>query len=199
MKPTRIIFDSRTDCCIYEHLFSYLSTMKLTATILFFLISLFGTQTILAQGTQLFRLGEGMIRIAEPGQLADTLTVWGDVSGAGRYIVPRGTTPHELISYARGFQSRGAGELVELDWSRQRIEVNITTFNPENRSTTVERFTFRFQDPYPIDLYTYPLQNNQIVTLELKRNATILDYIRFAAPITTFLATTYFLIDRLME
>ena len=172
-----------------------------------FLISILfsgaGWQSLHAQGTQVFRLGEGMVRIAEPGQLADTLAVWGDINNSGRYIVPRGTTPHELISYARGISRTGTGaggaDQVQLDWSKRRVEINISTFNSETGIETVERFTYRFNEPYPPELRTYQLRNDQIVTVELKRTATILDYVRFVAPITTFIASTYFLIERLTD
>lgn len=153
-------------------------------------------------GSQVFRLGEGMVRIAEAGQLADTLAVWGDVSNAGRYIVPRGTTPHELLSYARGISRTGAGaggDQVQLDWSKRRVEINISTFDPETGIETVENFEFRYSEPFPAELRTYMLQNDQIITVEIKRSATILDYIRFISPITTFAASTYFLIDRLLD
>jgi hypothetical protein len=176
--------------------------MKMNFRLLFLTIVVFfgfGWQLLSAQGTQVFRLGEGMVRIAEPGQLADTLAVWGDVSNSGRYIVPRGTTPHELISYARGIQSRGSSDQIELDWSQRRIEINISTFNKQTGIETVERFTYRYNDPFPTELRTYQLQNDQIITVEVKRSATILDYIRFVAPVTTFIATTYFLIERLSE
>ncbi|TVQ02588.1 MAG: hypothetical protein EA359_11355 [Balneolaceae bacterium] len=168
-----------------------------------FLLFGFGWQLSSAQGTQVFRLGEGMVRIAEPGQLADTLAVWGDVSNSGRYIVPRGTTPHELISYARGITrtgiGTGGGDQVQLDWSKRRVEINISTFNKQTGIETVERFTYRFNEPYPTALRTYQLRNDQIITVEVKRSATILDYVRFVAPITTFIASTYFLIERLSD
>ena len=161
------------------------------------------THDVKAQaGSQVFRLGEGMVRIAEAGQLADTLAVWGDVSNAGRYIVPRGTTPHELLSYARGITRTGVGaggDQVQLDWSKRRIEINISTFDPETGIETVENFEFRYSDPFPPELRTYRLRNDQIVTVEVKRSATVLDYIRFISPITTFVASTYFLIDRLLD
>lgn len=171
------------------------------AAALFFILS--SHDIIKAQtGSQVFRLGEGMVRIAEAGQLADTLAVWGDVSNAGRYIVPRGTTPHELLSYARGITRTGVsagGDQVQLDWSKRRIEINISTFNRETGIETVENFEFRYSDPFPAELRTYRLQNDQIVTVEVKRTATILDYIRFVAPITTFAASTYFLIERILD
>ena len=159
-------------------------------------------ESINAQGSQVFRLGEGMVRIAEAGQLADTLSVWGDVSNAGYYIVPRGTTPHQLISYARGISRTGVGgggDQVQLDWSQRRIEINISTYDRESGRESVERFTYKYNEPFPAELRNYQLKNDQIVTIEIKRSATILDYVRFVAPITTFIASTYFLIERLSD
>jgi hypothetical protein len=159
----------------------------------------FGWQQLSAQGSQVFRLGEGMVRIAEPGQLADTLAVWGDVSNSGMYIVPRGTTPHELISYARGIQRSGTSDQIELDWSNRRIEINISTYDRETGIETIESFTFRYDEPYPPELRRYQLRSDQIVTVEVKRNATILDLVRFVAPVTTFIVTIILLTERLIE
>ncbi|HCI72301.1 MAG TPA: hypothetical protein DHV30_17575, partial [Balneola sp.] len=57
----------------------------------FLITILFGLgQDLIAQNQQLytsqqFRLGERIIRISEPGQLADSVNVWGDVGSSGRY------------------------------------------------------------------------------------------------------------------
>lgn len=75
--------------------------------------------------SQQFRLAEGMVRIAEPGQIADTLSLWGDVAAPGRYIVSRGTTVNQLISYARGPLSIRSGE-TDLDWSEVRLNIRIS-------------------------------------------------------------------------
>ena len=173
--------------------------LSIIAALMFFIA---GQDVLKAQaGSTVFRLGEGMVRIAEAGQLADTLAVWGDVSNAGRYIVPRGTTPHELLSYARGIARAGTtgGDQVQLDWSKRRVEINISTFDRETGIETVENFEFRYSDPFPAELRMYQLRNDQIITVEVKRSATILDYIRFVSPITTFAASTYFLLERLLD
>ena len=174
--------------------------LSIIAALMFFIA---GQDVLKAQaGSTVFRLGEGMVRIAEAGQLADTLAVWGDVSNAGRYIVPRGTTPHELLSYARGITRTGVGaggDQVQLDWSKRRVEINISTFDRETGIETVENFEFRYSDPFPAELRMYQLRNDQIITVEVKRSATVLDYIRFVSPITTFAASTYFLLERLLD
>lgn len=88
----------------------------------------------------MFRLSEGFVRIAEPGQIADTLSVWGDINAPGRYIIPRGTTVHELISYARGpIGSRTAGQ--NLDWSKVRLEINVSRFQENSGTESIFSYT----------------------------------------------------------
>lgn len=57
-------------------------------------------QTRQTPTSQQFRLGDRIIRISEPGQLSDSVNVWGDVGSSGRYLVPKGTDLTELISYS---------------------------------------------------------------------------------------------------
>lgn len=148
-----------------------------------------------------FRMAEGFVRIAEPGQLADTLTVWGDISAPGRYIVPRGTKPHELISYARGPANRlyGGGNEVALDWSKLRLEISISTYHPERGEETVQSYEFRYSDPFPSDLREYRLRNDQIISLEVKRRPSFVDYLRVLGPVLSVTTTTILLIDRLQN
>lgn len=174
----------------------------LSILLLSLLIFSLKTETSQAQaGSQLFRMAEGFVRIAEPGQLADTVTVWGDVSSPGRYIIPRGTKPHELISYARGPQSRlyGGGNEVALDWSKLRLELSISTYHPETGNETVETYEFRYSDPFPADLRDYELQNDQIVSLQVKRRPSFVDYLRVLGPVLSVTTTTILLIDRLQN
>ncbi|MDZ7720008.1 MAG: hypothetical protein U5K72_14420 [Balneolaceae bacterium] len=166
------------------------------------LIFSFKTETVQSQnlGRAMFQMAEGFVRIAEPGQLADTVTVWGDISSAGRYIIPRGTKPHELISYARGPQTRmsGGGQEVALDWSKLRLELSISTYHPE-RGRTVQSYEFRYSDPYPAELRNYRLQNDQIVSLQVKRRPGLTDYLRVLGPVLSVTTTTILLIDRLQN
>ena len=152
-------------------------------------------------GRTMFQMAEGYIRIAEPGQLADTVSVWGDVSSSGRYIIPRGTKPHELVSLARGPQSRlyGGGNEVALDWSKLRLELSISTYHPDTGRETVETYEFRYSDPYPAALREYELQNDQILSLQVKRRPSIADYLRVLGPILSVTTTTILLVDRLQN
>lgn len=146
----------------------------------------------------LFRMAEGFVRIAEPGQLSDTLSVWGDVNSPGRYIVPRGTKVHELISYARGpIQSRQT--IQNLDWSQLRLEISISRPQPNEDQDRVTSYEFRYDDPYPSELRDYRLGNDSIVSLEIKRKPSFVDWLRVVSSIVGTTATTIIIVDRLTE
>jgi hypothetical protein len=81
--------------------------------------------------SQQFRMADRIVRIAEPGQLADTINVWGDVNSPGRYLIPKGTALPEVISYSFGPTGIRDRETT-LDWSRLRVEVNVSDYNAEN-------------------------------------------------------------------
>ena len=145
--------------------------------------------------SQQFRLAERVIRIAEPGQLADSVNVWGDVGSAGRYVVPKGTTLPKLISYSFGPRTLRDGQ-TELDWSKMRVEVNIQEYNVEKGSQTIEKFRYRFEEPFPDGMATYTLKNNQTVTLRVKRKASFRDYVGVIAPVITAIATSFLAVER---
>lgn len=172
-----------------------------TSLIAFIAILLLSTDLLQAQTrtvpqSQQFRLAEGMVRIAEPGQLADTVSVWGDINAPGRYIIPRGTSVDQLISYARGPISVRTGETL-LDWSELRLEVTITSYNKEDGTQTVQNHRFHYRDQFPLELREYKLRNEDIVTFEIKRRPAFVDYVRVIAPIVSTVATTLLIIDRL--
>ncbi|MBP3192527.1 hypothetical protein [Natronogracilivirga saccharolytica] len=145
--------------------------------------------------SQMFRLGEGVVRIAEPGEIADTLSLWGDVSAPGRYIVPRGTTVHELISYARGPISLRTGETT-LDWSEVRLEVAISRVNPETGEEEVTNFRYRYNEPVPADMRGFKLQGDDMVSLQVRRRPIFRDYVQVVAPAVSLLLNAILLYDR---
>lgn len=146
--------------------------------------------------SQQFRLGERIIRIAEPGQLADSVNVWGDVGSAGRYIIPKGTTLPKLISYGFGPRTLRDGQ-TELDWSKMRVEVNIQEFNEVLGMNTIEKFSYRFEEEFPEGMHTVLLKNNQTITVRVKRKPTFRDYLGVIAPTISAIATSIIVIDRL--
>ncbi len=146
--------------------------------------------------TQAFRLAEGFVRIAEPGQLADTLSVWGDVNSPGRYIVPRGTTFNELLSYARGpVNSYNAGQ--NIDWNKLRLDVIVSTYSKETGTEEFINFQIQYTSDFPPELRSLVLKNDDIVAVESKRQPGFLDYLRVFSTIVSAVATTIIVLDRI--
>jgi hypothetical protein len=169
----------------------------LTSILTMFFLSF--SNMILAQTQQLFtsqqfRLGERIIRISEPGQLADSINVWGDVGSSGRYLIPKGTTLSELISYSFGPRTLRDGQ-TELDWSKMRVEINVQEYDKENKRQTIEKFRIRFEEPFPVEMNKFELKNNHTVTLRVKRKPTFRDYLGIIAPVISSIATTIIIID----
>jgi len=168
---------------------------------LFITIAQITVEAQVRQGQQLyqsqqFRLGERIIRVAEPGQLADTLNVWGDVNSPGRYLVPKNTTLPQLISYSFGPQTIRDRES-NLDWSKMRVEVNISEYSQEKGQETVKNFKYKFDEPLPQGMRNFDLQNNQVVAIQVKRKPAFIDYVRVIAPVISGVATSILIIERL--
>lgn len=175
--------------------------MKFLPGITVFILVLMSVQTLQAQNrqtpqSQQFRLGERIIRIAEPGQLADSVNVWGDVGSSGRYLVPKGTTLPLLLTYSYGPQTLNEGQTI-LDWSKMRVEINIQEFNEDSQSLTLQKFRYRFEEPFPPGMYDFVVENNQTITVRVKRKATFRDYVGVVAPVISAVATSIIIIDRL--
>jgi hypothetical protein len=139
-------------------------------------------------------MGEALIRIAEPGQLADTVNVWGDVGVTGRYLVPRGTNLTDIISYARGPSRFSTGETV-FDRSAFRIELVISRANSEGKEIT-HKFTYKYEDPLPEELRFFPIRNGDLVYIDSRRKATFRDYISVLSPTISLVLSAILLYDR---
>lgn len=146
--------------------------------------------------SQMFRMGERIIRVAEPGEMADSINVWGDINSAGRYLVPKGTKLPELISYSFGPQTIRSNE-ADLDWSKMRVEINISEYRPENGMDEVQSFQYRFNEPLPQGMREFDLKNNQVVAIQVKRRPSFVDYVRVVAPVLSSIATGFLIIERL--
>ena len=146
------------------------------------------------------QLPEGMsdryIRVAEMGELVDSINVWGDVGSAGRYLVPEGTNLPNLISFSFGYASI-TGREANIDWSRTQVEVKVSRFNSNNRIVEVAFFRYQYHDPEPVEMFEFDLQNNDIVTLQIRRRPSLTDYVSVIAPVISVVATSFLLIDRL--
>lgn len=158
---------------------------------------------IQAQQTTLDRLGEARIRVAEPGQVADSVYVWGDFGRQAKFHVPRGTTLPEMISYAQGMATRvgGSGQAgdVQFDWSDQRLEIAISRFNEDEGYEEVVNFEYRYNEPMPEDFRNFTMQSQDLLTVQIRRRPSYREYIQFAANTLSAIATTYFIIDSLLD
>ena len=153
-------------------------------------------QRMQMQYSQQFRLGDRIIRVAESGELADTVNVWGDVNSPGRYLVPQGTSLPELISYSFGPQTIRSNE-AELDWSKMRVEVNISEYSQERGMDEITSFKYRFNEPLPEGMRDFRLANDQVVAIQVKRRPAFVDYVRVIAPVISSVATGFLIIERL--
>ena len=141
-------------------------------------------------------LSDRYIRVAEMGELVDSINVWGDVNSAGRYLVPEGTNLPDLISFSFGYIGpRG----LDVDWTKTQIEVKVSRFDADRRLVEVAYFRYRYNDPEPVELWEFELQNNDIVTLQVRRRPALGDYISVIAPVLGLLTTSLLLWDRLRD
>lgn len=193
-----------TNLILTNYLNTFLKSLLTELLILFFAftfctIEVYGQVT--ERGRQLeysqqFRQAERIIRIAEPGQIADTVNVWGDINSPGRYLIPRGTQLPELISYGYGPTGIRDRETT-LDWSKLRIEVNVSSYNKQKRVENIETFNFRYNEPLPDGIRTFELKNNQVVSVQVKRKPAFIDYVRVIAPVISSVATSILIFERL--
>lgn len=111
-------------------------------------------------------------------------------------MIQAGAMLIELISYARGPVSFRTGEAT-LEWSKLRVEVNLSRQNRERNMDEVANFRFRYTQQLPPGICDFVLQENDFITLEVKRRAAFVDYMRFIGPIATVVAAMILLIDKL--
>jgi hypothetical protein len=144
-------------------------------------------------------LGDRYIRIAEIGQLVDSVNVWGDVTSNGRYLIPEDTNLPELISFSLGFrEERGGGRRdASVGAQKQEYEVKVSRYDQEQQIVEVAYFRYRNYDPEPIEMFEFDLQNNDLITVQVSRVPTFTDYVGVIAPILGTLATSILLIERL--
>lgn len=145
---------------------------------LILLIALTATPSQAQIGSDL-RSPSDVVRIAQPGQLADTVNVWGAVGRPGRFLVPRNTTIPQILSYSGGpgadWRQQQAG--VFRFFSLPQVEVYINRFDQESGDEIVRMFTYRFRDPFPEGMREYQLNNNEYVTVHLRQRPSIFEYV----------------------
>lgn len=146
--------------------------------------------------SQLFRETGRIIRIAEAGQLSDSVNVWGDIGSTGRYLIPNGTSLLELMTFGSGPRAFNDSQ-TRLDWSKVRVEVYVNEFDTLSNKFNMTEFSYRFEEPLPIEMEKFTLKNNQTVIIRVKRKPSFRDYVGFVAPIISAVASTLILYDRL--
>jgi hypothetical protein len=151
-------------------------------------------------GTDL-RSPSDIVRIAQPGALADTVNVWGSVGRPGRFLVPRNTTIPQILSYSGGpgadWRMNQAG--VFRYFSLPQIEIYINRVNENNLEETVEIFTYKYREPFPAEMRNYKLANNEYVTVHIRQRPSVFEYISFGASLITSLLGVYFVLERLTD
>ena len=174
--------------------------MKQTIAIVMLIGGLMIAATARAQDkipvTPQYRLVEGVVQLSKPGEESVLINLWGDVNAPGRFRVPVGTTLIELISLARGPASFRTGETT-LDWSKLRVEVNVSRRNQELNIDEVVNFRFRYTQQLPPGIRDFILKENDFITLEVKRRPAFVDYMRITGPIATVVATLILIVDKL--
>ena len=142
-------------------------------------------------------LGERFIRVAEPGQLVDSVNVWGDVGSSGRYLIPEDTKLPELISFSFGFAQLRQDRDASIGGKKIEVEVKVSRFDADRRLVEVAYFRYRNYDPEPVEMFEFDLQNNDVITVQVSRVPSFTDYVGIIAPILGTLATSILLIERL--
>lgn len=141
-------------------------------------------------------LSDRYIRVAEAGELADSINVWGDVNNSGRYIVPEGTNLPDLISYSFGYTQQ-TGNNRNGEFSKTQIQVKVSRYNKNRRLVGVAFFRYKYDEPEPVEMFEFDLQNNDIVTLQVRRKPSFTDYVNVVAPVISVVATSILLIQNL--
>ncbi len=135
------------------------------------------------------------------GVLADTVNVWGAVAQRGRFMVPRGTSVSEILSYTGGpnFRIRRTGNNVLGYFTHPQVEVYLNRYDEDGREEIVERWVYRLSEPFPEGMRNYPLQNGEYVTVNIRERPTTLQYVLFGITTVGSLAGGYFLMERIFD
>ena len=168
------------------------NSLRIALFLLFFFIFAASIRAQVPEG-----FGDRFIRVAEIGQLVDSVNVWGDVGSSGRYLIPEGTKLPELISLSLGFTQPREPREPTVGGRKRELEVKVSRFDENERIVEVAYFRYRNYDPEPIEMFEFDLQNNDIITVQVSRVPSFTDYVGVIAPILGTLATSILLIERL--
>lgn len=169
---------------------------SLLRSALFAILPICFASTVYAQVPE--GLSDRYIRVAEIGELVDSVNVWGDVNSAGRYLVPEGTNLPDLISFSFGFgQIRAGGSMGNIDWTKTQVEIKVSRYNENRRMVEVAYFRYLYHDPEPVEMWEFQLQNNDVVTVRVRNKPSFNDYVGIVAPVISIIATSFLLIENL--
>lgn len=146
--------------------------------------------------SQMFRMAEGMVRIAEPGQMADTLNIWGDVALPGKYIIPKGTMLTDIVSYARGPLRFQQTQETQVDWSRVRLDITVNRLSDSGTEEAIQ-FQYRYNEPLPEGMRSFALHNDDLISIQARRRPIFIDYIRVIGPTLSVIVSSILIYDRL--
>lgn len=141
-------------------------------------------------------LNDRYIRIAELGEITDTVSVWGDVGSSGRYIIPEETTLPELISFSFGYTPL-RGREASIKWAKTLIEIKVSRYNEDRKLVDIALFSYKYHEPEPVGMFEFNLQNNDIVTIQVRRKPSFADVVSVIAPVVGVIATSILLIQNL--
>ena len=143
-----------------------------------------------------------IVRLAPTGVLADTINVWGAVTQRGRFMVPRGTTVVQMLSYTGGpgigGRSTRVGDARSIYgfYARPQVEVYLHRYDEDQQEEKLERWVYRLREPFPAGMRDYQLQNGEYVTVLIRTRPTTLQYVLFGITTLGSLAGGYFLVER---
>ncbi len=168
-----------------------IASITITVALILFNAPLLSAQIPIPEG-----LGNRYIRIAEMGEITDTVSVWGDVGSSGRYIIPEETSLPELISFSLGY-SPLRGRESDIKWSETLIEVKVSRYLEDRNMVDIALFSYNYDEPEPVGMFEFDLQDDDIVTLQVTREPSFGDYVSVIAPVVGVIATSILLIQNL--
>ncbi len=174
----------------------------LSTAIVVVILAGFGTTETYAQ-RDMPEFRSDIVRLAPPGVLADTINVWGAVTMRGRFMVPRGTTVTQMLSYTGGpgigggTMRRGDGTNIFGFYAQPQVEVYLHRYDESEQRETLELWTYRLREPFPEGMRNYQLKNGEYITVHVRTRPTTLQYVIFGITTMGSLAGGYFLLERL--
>ncbi|MGM0546877.1 MAG: hypothetical protein ACQEST_09150, partial [Bacteroidota bacterium] len=67
----------------------------------------------------------------------------------------------------------------------------------ERKLVDVAFFRYRYHDPEPVEMFEFDLQNNDLVSVQVRRKPSFTDYVGVVAPVVGVIATSFLLIENL--